>query len=134
EQHGIVAAIEFLVEEARRGIAAIEFRHPQKFQRLLPQLESAIFRIIQEALTNARRHSRARRVEIDLSATDERVHVSVRDWGVGFDPSIVSNERYGLRGIRERAKVLEGTAAVRSAPGQGTTIEVEFPLLTLPPR
>lgn len=134
EQHGIVAAIDFLVEEARRGLAEIEFTHPASFQRLLPQLESAIFRIVQEALTNARRHSRSERIAIDLSATDQRVRVTIRDWGVGFDPSSISNERYGLRGIRERAKILDGRAVVCSAPGQGTTVEVDFPLLSLPAR
>jgi PAS domain S-box-containing protein len=134
EQHGIIAAIDFLIEEARRGLPYVEFTHPGSFQRLLPQLESAIFRIVQEALTNARRHSRSEKIAIDLSATEQRVRVKVRDWGVGFEPSSVSNERYGLRGIRERAKILEGHAVVRSAPGQGTTIEVDFPLLSLPER
>jgi signal transduction histidine kinase len=133
EQHGVIAAIEFLVEEARRAITHIDFKHPGSFERLIPQLESALFRIVQEALTNARRHSKSERVEIELATYDRRVRVTIRDWGVGFEPQRVSNERYGLRGIRERAKVLEGTAVITSAPGEGTIIEVDLPLLTLPP-
>lgn len=55
--------------------------------------------------------------------------VEVRDWGVGFDPGQVQGEHFGLRGIRERASLLGGRAAIDTAPGQGTRILVELPLV-----
>ncbi len=59
---------------------------------------------------------------------ENRVRLSVQDWGVGFDPQEFKGQRYGLRGIRERVRLLGGTADIVSAPGKGTTITVELPL------
>ena len=60
---------------------------------------------------------------------ENRVRLTVQDWGVGFDPQEVKGERFGLRGIRERVRLLGGTADIGSAPGKGTIITVELPLL-----
>ncbi len=131
---GVVPAIENLILEGRRaGGPQVELAAEVKFERLARPLENAIFRIVQESLTNAARHSRSEKVRVELTDDGQMVHLSVRDSGVGFDPDQVPDGHFGLRGIRERARLLGGRAAVESRPGQGTTIRVELPLLSRPP-
>lgn len=130
DESGIVAAIDFLAcETEERGEAEVEFIHDVEFQRLAAPLESAIFRIVQESLTNACRHSQSQKICIELAQQDDHVRVSVRDWGVGFNPEKVEEGRFGLRGIRERARLLGGRATIETAPDQGTRVTVELPLV-----
>jgi signal transduction histidine kinase len=97
-------------------------------RRLSPEIEIAFFRIAQEALTNALRHSGARRISLVLRRKDSRILMVLEDDGCGFDPKTVSpSERLGLPGIRERAELLGGTLLVESRPGSGTTLVVEAP-------
>lgn len=126
---GLVPAIEQLVrsQESLAG-PAIEFVHENGLARLPAAVEKSAFRIVQEALTNAQRHSGSARVEVRLSRTADRLRLAVQDWGRGFDPSQVPQQRFGLRSIRERARLLGGQAKIVSALGQGTLIQVELPL------
>ena len=127
---GIVPAIEHLVEENEAaGGARIELVASVRFDRLARPLENALFRIVQETLTNARRHSRTDKIRIELSEDGNWVRLCVRDWGVGFDPARVSPDRFGLKGIRERARLLGGTATIEAAPGKGTCVTVDLPLV-----
>ena len=88
DEFGIVAAIEYLIHDCHtRGGPEVSFDYDVAFDRLAPPLESALFRIVQEALTNVNRHSRSAKASIGLSQADDRIHVNVRDWGVGFDPA-----------------------------------------------
>jgi signal transduction histidine kinase len=96
---------------------------------LVPPLESAAFRIVQEAVANACRHSRSPGVIVELIQRDDRLHIKVQDQGVGFDPNAVEETRFGLRSIRERARLLGGRAEIQSAPGSGTSISVELPVV-----
>jgi len=93
-------------------------------------LESALFRIVQESLTNACRYSRSEKVRVEMSLSGDRVLIDVRDWGIGFDPAQVQEGHFGLRGIRERACLLGGAAAIESSPEQGTHVHVELPLFS----
>ncbi len=130
DDSGVVAAIEYLATETQdRGGPQIEFVPEVHFERLAPPLESALFRIVQETLNNACRHSRSLKVRIELDETDDHVRLVVQDWGLGFDPGGVDPSRFGLRGIRERARLLGGRAEIHSAPGEGTRITVELPLV-----
>ena len=129
DELGIVAAIEFLVNEARRTIPDIEFHHRTNFDRLAPALENMIFRIIQEALNNVRQHSQAQRALVELVSSGDRLRLKVRDWGIGFDKKQVGNDRFGLEGIAQRARLVNSQAIIDSTPGQGTTIVVDLPLL-----
>jgi PAS domain S-box-containing protein len=126
---GVVAAVEYLINEARPDLPNIEYLHRTTFDRLVPPLESAIFRIVQEALSNVRKHSGSRRARVELIETDGTLKLSIRDWGCGFDPADVSRERFGLQGIRQRARLLGTTATIESSPGQGTLIAVDLPLI-----
>ncbi len=130
DEQGIVAAVEHLICEWReRGGPEIEFAHTLPDRRLPGLLETTAFRILQEALANACRHSQSPKVLVRLVQQGEFIRLSVRDWGVGFDPQQVSPSRFGLQGIRERARLLGGQAKVDTAPGKGTTICVELPLV-----
>ncbi len=101
--------------------------------RLPPQVETLLFRTVQEALTNVRKHATARQVTIFLSLKANRVTAVVEDDGQGFDVQVVlaSPERgrgLGLAGMRERAALLGGTVTVESQPGRGTKVVAEVPL------
>ena len=100
-----------------------------RFKRLEPVLENAIYRIIQEGLTNARRHSKSDKVRISLVQEDDHVRIEIEDWGIGFDTGSVKGNVYGLIGIRERARLLRGHATIESKQGGGTRIVVELPLM-----
>ena len=131
DELGIVDAVESLVSDARLDIPTVSFTHDLPGERLAPQLETTIFRIIQESLSNARRHSKARRVDIRIeqrtTEDSRRIHVAAHDDGIGFDPSPVPEDRFGLEGIRQRSRILGAEADIRSAPGQGTAVEVDLP-------
>jgi signal transduction histidine kinase len=96
--------------------------------RVSPLVEIAFFRIAQEALTNALRHARARRISVVLTKKPSRIVMVVEDDGRGFDVDAASrSDRLGLPGIRERAEMLGGSLLVESTPGLGTTLVVEAP-------
>jgi PAS domain S-box-containing protein len=130
DESGVVAAIDYLVcEQRQRGGPEIEFDHHVEFDRLAAPLEIAVFRIVQECLTNACRYSQSEKVLVELGQAGGRVLIRVQDWGIGFDPAQVQGEHFGLRGIRERARLLGGSATVEAAPAKGTRVIVELPLL-----
>jgi PAS domain S-box-containing protein len=101
--------------------------------RLDPVIETACFRVAQEALTNVSRHADARSLTVTLRQEDDRLHLVVRDDGVGFDvgaqrQQAVQGASLGLLSMEERATLVEGTLELRSAPGQGTEVHAWFPL------
>jgi two-component system, NarL family, sensor histidine kinase UhpB len=128
DESGVVAAIEYLVSEVRQFIGDVTFSHAVHFKRLAPPLESALFRIVQEALNNVRFHAQAHHVRVSLIEQGRGLRLEINDDGVGFDPTRVGDEHFGLQGIRERARLLDGTAVTNSTPGKGTRIVVVFPL------
>jgi len=130
EAFGVVPAIEHLVLEHQSPDGPqIEFAAEARFERLARPLENALFRIVQESLTNAQKHSRSAKIRVELSDDGQKVYLAVRDWGVGFDSEKVVEGHFGLRGIRQRARLFHGEAAIESEPGKGTTIRVELPLV-----
>jgi PAS domain S-box-containing protein len=130
DESGIVEAIAYLACEHRgQDGPKIEFAPDVAFDRLAPPLETAIFRIVQESLQNACRHSHSDKIRIELRQRGDRIFIDIWDWGVGFNPEVVEEQRFGLQGIRERVRLLDGRATIESAPGQGTHIAVELPLV-----
>ena len=130
DEEGVVAAVGHLVSEQSRLLGAkIEYRSQISFARLVPTLENAIYRIAQEALTNACRHSRSENILVSLSQCEDRVRIEVCDWGIGFDPKAAPKERYGLEGIRQRARLLGGKCHIQSKVGRGTRVIVEVPAI-----
>jgi signal transduction histidine kinase len=129
DEEGVVLAISYLVaEQMSPSELQVDFHHRVSFDRLDPLLEGTIFRIVQEALTNIKRHSQARRAEVRLTQRDHRIHLQIRDWGIGFDADQVPGDRFGLKGILKRADLVGGQARLVSKPGEGTTILVDLPV------
>ncbi len=130
DESGVVDAVEYLVREVeqRDGIQ-VEFLHHVAFDRLPPSLETAIFRIVQETLNNAARHSQGDKARVELTQREDRIHLEIQDWGIGFDPEQVEEDHFGLRGIRERARLFAGHALIDTTLGEGTRIVVEFPIV-----
>jgi PAS domain S-box-containing protein len=134
DEQGIVAAINHLVHEQQRPRGSkIEFRSRVEFGRLSPIVESAVYRIVQEGLTNACRHSQGTKVWLELLQQGERLRIEIRDRGVGFNLNDLGKGRFGLRGMRERARLLGGSATIDSEPGKGTRIVVELPVVERSP-
>jgi signal transduction histidine kinase len=95
-------------------------------QRLAPELESTVYRLAQEALTNVGKHALADQVSLRLAESDGVVELEVADDGRGFDPEL-TDSGYGLVGMRERAELAGGRLEVESRPGAGTTVRARLP-------
>ncbi len=138
DELGLEAAVAALCARAgRHGLqvdSSIElaFEQGRELTRHTPELESAIYRIIQEALTNASKHGHATRAVIETRESDSTVELSVRDDGVGFDPTS-RTPGFGLLGMRERVALLHGAVHIESSAGAGTTISASFPAQRRPP-
>lgn len=129
EEDDLLAAIESLVKECNeRNKVKIEFCSNVPRLKLAPMLENTIFRIVQECITNACRHSKSKKIKVALAQHDDQLRVEVRDWGVGFKLEQVGEGHFGLEGIQERAKVFGGRAVIKSSLRKGTDIIVELPL------
>ena len=132
DQLGLGPALEALLDRVRRtGLeidGEIELADASGLPdgRLEGELETGIYRIVQEALTNAVRHGSSNRAQVHVCEQDGNVRVSVRDDGVGFDPG-AGADGFGLIGMRERIDLLRGELSVESAPGHGTTITAVLP-------
>jgi signal transduction histidine kinase len=94
--------------------------------RLIPEIEDAIYRLVQETLTNVSKHADTNRAVVSVRESGGSVVVEVRDDGIGFDLDETAGG-FGLIGMRERAELVEGTLAVASAPGEGTTVTIVVP-------
>ena len=115
---GVVAALEHLIHEEDRAHVRVEFIKDDAMERMDPRIEEAIYRITQEALTNIGKHSQSKSVRVELGRRGGRVHLEVRDWGVGFAPAKRSKGTYGLRGMTERARIVGGDCRIESTPGR----------------
>jgi len=107
----------------------IDLYYLHRWDKRLPiEIETTLFRIVQESLTNVVLHAQAKRVDVLLSLRGQHVSAIVEDDGVGFIPTSASFEdQLGLFGMRERVEMLAGTFTIESSPGQGTTVKAEIP-------
>ncbi|MBN8617375.1 MAG: GAF domain-containing sensor histidine kinase [Anaerolineae bacterium] len=97
--------------------------------RPLPmRVETGLYRILQEALTNIGRHAQAHHVTVQLVMMPDQIHLHIADDGRGFDPDQTSPNHYGLIGMNERANLLAGTLQISSSPGEGTELDIFIPL------
>jgi signal transduction histidine kinase len=127
---GLEAALqEYLSEFERRSGLPMQFSSTLHEHELTPETATNIYRIVQEALTNVIRYAEASEVQVTLEYALGRLVVSVVDDGKGFDVKQVTDPHaVGLIGMHERARLLNGTCEIRSAPGTGTVVRVEVPL------
>lgn len=108
----------------------VVFEHGRLTGRFAPEIETAAYRIVQEALTNIARHADVNEVTVSCASDSDALRVQIQDRGVGFDPEAVLARQSagGLTGMRERAELLDGRFTLESAPGKGTRVIVELPL------
>jgi PAS domain S-box-containing protein len=131
DDYGLAAALRWSCEqlETRTGLH-IEMENSSEFPRLEAAVEVAVYRIVQEALTNVVRHARAKTVRIELRRAATGTQIVVRDDGVGFVPAKLFSDSFpntwGLATMRERAEGIGAQWRLRSAPGQGTEIVIDF--------
>jgi PAS domain S-box-containing protein len=128
---GIVPAIRGLCSEiSARQKVEVEFSHQDVPRTVRPDIALCLFRVLQEALQNAVRHSSAVRFTVNLQGTPQAISLTVRDGGRGFDPESVSQAGgLGLTSMRERLKLVAGELSVESQPARGTTVVARVPLL-----
>ncbi len=130
---GLAAALESLAHEWQARYKIPVDVVIQLNERLPGDVETALYRIVQEALTNIARHAQAKSVSILIEKHSDAVRAIVEDDGVGFDVNTNQGERHlGLLGMRERAELLSGTLIVESAPEHGTSLFIEIPLTSGP--
>jgi two-component system nitrate/nitrite sensor histidine kinase NarX len=121
---------------SQSGIAATLTNEVGHEVTLSPRAEVHIIRVVQEALTNVRKHSGADSVTVCIRGTDSTTTFAIEDDGVGFDHAATSSSQdgYGLFTMRDRAALLGGTVDIASAPGHGTRVTVTVPERPVPPR
>ena len=130
DEAGIVVALEYLIaEQTARSSLEVDFTSRVEFKRLQSLLEGSIYRIVQEAVTNMKKHSGATHGSVMLLQQGDVLRLIIRDNGCGFDPSVVPRDRFGLQGITRRASLMGGTATIDSTPGDGTVINVTLPVV-----
>ncbi|MFO0649446.1 MAG: sensor histidine kinase [Polyangiales bacterium] len=129
DDYGLVAAVEWLCERVRthdgpRCTLTVSQGFPDGTALPDPERALCLFRVAQEATTNALKHAKASALEVTLSADDDRFSVSVRDDGVGFDPK-ASASGFGLLGLRERVRAAGGTLTIDARAGHGTHVRAD---------
>ena len=134
DEYGAAAAIVSLAERttAREGIPVearvdLAFERGDEPERPTPEVESTMYRLVQESLTNAVRHAGATRIGIDVREYDGCVEVAVSDDGKGFDPETTNSSGFGLTGMRERVELAGGELDIDSGPS-GTTVKARLPV------
>lgn len=130
DDFGLVAALEWQAEEFQAH-TGLECRFHTNVESVALQNERAlaVFRIVQESLTNVARHAQATRVDVELELDESRLLVRIRDNGVGASPeSMAKRDSHGILGMRERALLIDAQVEVDSRPGTGTTVRLEAPL------
>lgn len=129
---GLNAAVESLGRTAaeRMGIE-VTVRHDEEDPPVHPDAATALYRLVQEALTNVARHANATDVSIDLRVQGPEVVLTVEDNGIGLPRDALRREgSWGLRGMRERAALYGGSLQLENAPGSGARLQVRLPLKT----
>jgi signal transduction histidine kinase len=132
EYLGIAAtAKSFCKEISDQQRVEVEFSHSNIPRNLTYDVELCLFRVLQEALQNAVKHSGTRRFHVDLRATAQDISLTVSDPGAGFDQHDAMNFKgLGLVSMRERLQLVKGEFSIDSTVGRGTTIRARVPLLT----
>jgi signal transduction histidine kinase len=133
DELGVAPALEALADRmaSTTGLTValdvdLAFEREESTTRLTPEIENAVYRLVQETLTNASKHAHAERASVSVRESNGSVTVEVRDEGVGFELDEIPRG-FGLIGMRERAELVDGELAVASTPGEGTTVSIVIP-------
>jgi two-component system sensor histidine kinase DegS len=130
DEQGIAAAISHLIcQLSSANGPSITLQTDIEVQQLAKPLEHAIYRIAQEAMTNALQHSSSDTIKLSLFQEVDKLRMEVEDWVVRFDLSSVDEDQFGLAGIRERTRLLGGECSIKSELGKGTCVRVVLPIV-----
>lgn len=129
EGKGLVQGLRELVHELQSKVPIEIQCEVDEDIHLVKGVENHLFRIVQEAMSNALRHSKAERMEIKLQNREDSVRLMIRDNGVGFDWDVQKQASYGLRTMQERVNEIGGSIQIITAPDKGTRIEIRIPLV-----
>ena len=127
---GLITALKWQTEEfARQYEVKCDFISDLESATVDDEVAIAVFRIVQECLTNIARHAKARSARVSLNHYENCLVVEINDDGIGFaEESNSSRTRYGILGMKERASALHGDVHIESAHGKGTTVRVTIPV------
>jgi signal transduction histidine kinase len=127
---GLSSALKHYIDDYQRRYAIqLEFVENGSYERLPPEVETSIYRVIQEALTNVARHAHASAASVIINYRQDSIKIIVEDNGVGFPVEAQYSEKsLGLQGIRERIALFNGNLTIESHPGQGAALFIEIPL------
>jgi PAS domain S-box-containing protein len=133
DDFGLAAALQMHVASLRADGWEMTYRQTIDHERLPPAIETVVFRVAQESLTNIRKHAQTTRAHMELDRLGSELRLSVEDWGCGFDSAMLGDsaglgEHIGLRGMRERIALLGGQWSIDSRPGHGTRVVAIIPL------
>ena len=134
EDLGLVPALEMLAKDAQPDLAvSVGFEIEGRPRRLSPEAELAVFRIVQEALSNVARHAKASQAVLQLRYAVDKLTIQIQDDGEGFRPTeriadLASRGHYGLLGMQERAQLAGARLSLTSESGKGTQVSIELPL------
>ena len=115
------------IEEYNMG-CEIHFQSMGEDRRIISNYEVAIFRLVQESVTNATKHGKCTQIWVKVEWRNDAVNILVKDNGSGFDPTLVQDSSFGLLGMRERIDLIKGEMTVTSSPGKGTMMMFRIPL------
>lgn len=128
---GLVPALEWYFDRYQKqsGIVVIFYHQQLREKRFPAEIELAIFRVVQESLTNVARHAKVKSVDVDISMDEEKIYVDIQDTGVGFDQNTNWMQKSnGIVGMLERASLLGGHFSIHSGINEGTIINLELPI------
>jgi len=128
DDYGLVPAIERLVDAFAEQDVRVDFHSALGETRLPSDVETALYRVVQESLTNIVKHANAKHISVSLARRESGVAAVIEDDGAGFDQRAVREGGVGLLGMRERLALLDGRLEIESRPGAGTTVVAEVPL------
>jgi signal transduction histidine kinase len=110
----------------------IDFYQAEVPKKVPQEISRCLFRVLQEALHNAVKHSNVRHFQVGLQGTSDAIHLTIRDSGMGFEPDAARNgPGLGLTSMQERLRLVNGDLFIDSSPGHGTTIHARVPLDTV---
>lgn len=140
DELGLGAALEHCIDQWRRRLPGVHLAllRQGELDGLGEAVDLAVYRVVQEAVTNAGRHAQARRIEVRVARADhgmpgrERLDISISDDGIGMDLAH-AHDGFGLAGMRERLELLGGELEVRGAPGESVVVAAALPLGTAAP-
>ncbi|GAA4453958.1 sensor histidine kinase [Rurimicrobium arvi] len=126
---GLLQAIEWEIARIRKtNIFSVQFRADENIPHIATEKAIVLYRMVQEALNNALKHSLASELSVSILRLPDHIHITIADNGIGFNPAVHQYSGQGMSNLRTRAALTGATLDITSIPGEGTTLSVTFPV------